>query len=266
MSDVLPRAREAAERAIRLDSTLAEGHLALGFVLGESFEYQEAERRIRRAVTLDTISAEPLYRLGWLMLNMGRTDEAIPILQQAKARDPLYFLVSSYLGLAQINEGLVEEGVTEERRGAELEPRNLGALSFLARGFHRADMPDSAVAVARRLVALTNSPIRLGLAAFVLARSGEPDEADALVKRMEALPPTAWTKWSGLAIAYTGQHDFERAIGAMQQAAKGDGDLFVPFAIFVAGELPADPRIDAVWRRFNLDPARFATRRGVQRP
>lgn len=265
-ADVLPRARIAAERAIGLDSTLAEGHLALGFVLSELFEFEEAESRLRRAVALDVTSAEPLYRLGWLLLNMGRSDEAIPVLQQAKARDPLYFLISSYLGWAQVNEGLVPEGVAELRRGAELEPTNLAALSIFAGGLRRAGMLDSAAAVARRLVSLTDSPIRLGAAAFVLARAGASDEAAALVRQMEALPPTAWTKWSGLAIAYTGQRDFERAIDAMQQAAKGDGDLFVPFANTVAGELPADPRIDAVWRRFNLDPARFATRRGVQRP
>ena len=266
MGEVIPRARAAAERAIRLDSTLAEGHLSLGFVLAEAFDYEGAEREIRRAIALDTTSAEPLYRYGWLLLNTGRSAEAIPVLQQAKARDPLYFLISAYLGWAQINQGQVDEGIAEERRAADLEPRNLATLSIITRGYYRSGMPDSSRAAARRLAALTRSPIRLGAAAFSLARTGAATEADAIVRQMEALPPTTWTKWSGLAIAYTGKRDFERAIGAMQQAAKGDGDLFVPFASVLAGELPQDPRIDAVWRRFHLDPARFATSRGGQRP
>ena len=101
-SAVLPRAREAAQRAVRIDSTLSEGHLALGYVMAESFEWGPAEAELRRAIALDPGAAEPRFRLGYLMLNMLRASEALPVLQQAKARDPMYFLISSYLGTAEI--------------------------------------------------------------------------------------------------------------------------------------------------------------------
>jgi len=266
MGAVLPRARTAAERAVQLDSMSSEGHLALGFVLAEMFEYATSEREIRRAITLDPHSAEAHYRLGWLLLNTGRSAEAIPVLQQAKAIDPLYFLASTYLGWAQVNQGLFAEGVAEERRAAELEPTNLAALSILASGYGRAGLPDSAKAMAHRLVTLTRSPVRLGHAAFAFARGGERKEAEALIRQMEAMPTDTWTRWNGLAIAYAGIGDAARAIDAMEHAAAGDGDLFASFATMLSGELPPDPRIDAVYRRFHLDPARFATRPGANRP
>jgi eukaryotic-like serine/threonine-protein kinase len=266
MGAVLPRARTAAERAVQLDSMSAEGHLALGFLLGESFEYDASERELKRAIALDPRSAEAHYRLGWLLLITGRPAEAIPVLQQSKAIDPLYFLASAYLGWAQINQGLFSEGVAEEYRAAELEPKNLAALTLLAGGYGSAGLRDSAKAVARRLVALTRSPIRLGPAAYAFARGGERKEAEALIRQMEAMPTSTWTRWSGLAIAYAGLGDVERAIHAMEQAAAGDGDLFVSFATLIMGELPPDPRIDAVYRRFHLDPARFATRPGARKP
>ena len=266
MGEVLPRARRAAEGAIQLDSMLSEGHLALGFVLGESFEYGPAEAEIRRSIALDPNSAEPRYRLGWLLLNTGRSADAIPVLQQAMARDPLYFLIPCYLGWAEIETGQVAQGLADERRAAELEPDNVTALSVLTLGYTWAGLPDSARKVARRLVALTRSPMRLGVAAFALARSGERAEAETLIRQMEALPPDTWTRSSALAVAYAGIGDTARAIDMMGRAASGDGDGFVSFATFIAGELPADPRIDAVWRRFHLDLARFATRPGSQRP
>ena len=260
MGSVLPRARIAAERAVRLDSSLADAHLALGFVLGESYDFPAAEAEIKRAIVINPDGAEARYRLGWLYLNMGRSAEAIPTLQQAKARDPVYFLVSSYLGLAEINVGQFDEGIAEEERALELEPANIAALSIMTQGYAKAHRLDSATAVARRIVTLTKSPARLAAAAFSLARSGHQAEADSLIRYLEALPPDAWTKWTALTLAYTGRGDHERAVAAMQRAAAGDGDLFVSYGNLIAGELPPDPRVDAVWRRFHLDPARFATR------
>jgi eukaryotic-like serine/threonine-protein kinase len=259
MSDVLPRAREAAERAVRLDSTLSEAHLALGYVLAESFDWVPAEAELRRAIAIDPAAVEPRYRLGYLLLNMHRAAEALPVLQQAKARDPMYFLVSAYLGTAEIDVGQITDGVAEERRGLALEPRSVAALSTMARGYLVAAMPDSAIAVARRLAAVTQLPGRVGTAAFVLARSGQRSEAEAIIRRLEALPEGTWTRSSGLSIAYLGVNDTARTVSYMERAAAGDGDLFVLFSTLTAAEIPRSSRTDAVWRRFHLDPARMAS-------
>lgn len=67
---------------------------------------------------------------------------------------------------------------------------------------------------------------------------------------------------SALALAYADLRDSARTIDAMQHAAAGDGDALPEYASRLAGELPSDPRIDAVWRRYNVDPARFARKAG----
>jgi TolB-like protein/Flp pilus assembly protein TadD len=260
VGDVTPRARAAAERAVRIDSTLSEAHLALGYVLAESFDWVPAEAELRRAIALDPGAAEPRYRLGYLLLNMQRPAEAVPVLQQAKARDPMYFLIATYLGTAQLDMNQIAEGIAEQRRGLELEPANVAALSTMARGYMVAGMPDSAKAVARRLVAVTQSPGRLGTAAFALAQSGERQEAEAIIRRLEALPPDTWTRSSGLSIAYLGVGDTARSVEYMERAAAGDGDLFVLFSTLTASDVPRNSRTDAVWRRFHLDPARIAQR------
>jgi len=261
MSDVLPRAREAAERAVRLDSMLSEAHLALGYVLAESFDWVPAEAELRRAIALDPAAVEPRYRLGYLLLNMHRPAEALSVLQQAKARDPLYFIVSSYLGTAQIDLGQITAGVAEERRGLELEPSSVAALSTMARGYSVAAMPDSAIAVARRLAMITQSPGRLGTAAFVLARSGQRSEAESIIRRLEAMPEGTWTRSSGLSMAYLGVNDTARSVAYMERAAAGDGDLFVLFSTLTAAEIPRNARTEAVWRRFHLDPSTVTARR-----
>jgi eukaryotic-like serine/threonine-protein kinase len=260
IGDVLPRARDAAEHAVRLDSTLSEAHEALGYALAESFDWIPAEVELRRAIVLDPGAAEPRFRLGYLLLNMMRAPEALPVLQQAKARDPMYFLIRGYLGTAEVAVGQVAEGLAEEQRGLELEPQNVAALSILARGYTIAKMSDSARAIARRLISLNGIPIRNGTAAFTLARAGERKEAEAIIVRLEALPEKSWTRSGALALAYLGVGDTARALTYMERAAAGDGDLIILYSGPLIREIPRSSRTDAVWRRFHLDPALIAQR------
>jgi eukaryotic-like serine/threonine-protein kinase len=258
ISDVLPRGRRAAERAVRLDSTLSEAHEALGYAYAESFDWANAEAEMRRAIALDPGAAEPRFRLGYLMLNTFRPEEALPVLQQAKARDPMYFLISSYLGTAEIELGHVAEGVAEEQRGLELEPDNVAALSLMTGGYRIANMPDSAKAISHRLLALPGIAARRGIAAYTLAIYGDRRDADSLIAVLEALPERSWTRSTALATAYLGVGDTTRAIAYMERAAAGDGDLLVLYGAPLAENIVRNARTDAVWRRFHLDPALLA--------
>jgi serine/threonine-protein kinase len=254
--DVLPRARAAAEHAIALDSTLAEGHVALGYADAEAFDWPAAEAELRHAIALDPNAAEPRYRLGYILMNEGRPEDAIATLQAAVARDPLSFVAVAYLGWAEVDAGRLAEGLTEEQQSVALEPQNLTSLSIVAMGFVRASMPDSARVYAHQILALTSAPGRIGIAAYVLARSGAPDEARMIVRRLQALPSDAWTRWTGLTMAYAGLRDTAAMADAMVHAAAGDGDALPTYATRV-DIVPAGPRVDAVLQRYHLDRARF---------
>ncbi|HEY5085818.1 MAG TPA: tetratricopeptide repeat protein, partial [Gemmatimonadaceae bacterium] len=255
--DVLPRARAAAERAVRLDSTLSDAHLALGYVDAEQFQWKAAEAELRRAITLDPNNAEAQYRLGFIILIQGRAADAIPELRRAEALDPLYSLPAVFLGSAEVRVGRVAEGVAEIRRGLALEPESVVALELLALGYDGAALPDSARLYAHRMLTTSSQPGRVGIAAYVLARNGDRAGAEALVRQLEATPTTAWTRWTALALAYTGLGDTTHAVSAMEHAATGDGDAFPTYAGELYGELPSSPRVDAVLRRYNLDRGRF---------
>jgi len=261
MSDVITRGRAAAERAVRLDSTLSEAHLALGYAYAELFRWDSSEAEMRRAVALDPGAAEPGFRLGYLMINMIRPAEALPVLQEAKARDPMYFLISSYLGIAEIQLGEVAQGVAEEHRAVELEPQNAASLSIMCRGFASAKMTDSTKAIARRLLTLKGIAARSGMAAYTLGRVGERKEAEAVIRDLEALPENAWTRSTALAMAYLGVDDTAHAITYLERAAAtSDGDLLPQYSAPLAVDVPRTARTDAVWRRYNLDPALLAER------
>jgi hypothetical protein len=101
----------------------------------------------------------------------------------------------------------------------------------------------------------------LGRAADVLARSGATDQAKVITDSLERLPPDSWMRWAALTLAYAGLGDTVKMINAMEHAAAGDGDEFPAFIPRLAGELPSGPRVEAVLRRYNLDPRLLAKQR-----
>lgn len=114
--------------------------------------------------------------------------------------------------------------------------------------------------MARRLLGIPGIAARSGMAANVLARSGARKEAEEVTAKLLALPERTWSRSTALAMAYAGLGDTARAVSYMERAAAGDGDLLVLYANPMANQVPRGARTDAVWRRFNLDPASIANR------
>jgi serine/threonine protein kinase/tetratricopeptide (TPR) repeat protein len=86
----MTRAKAAALRALDIDPTLAEGHLALGMILGwYEFDWVAAEQSLKRALDLQPNDALTRLYYGWLLLHTGRGNEGIGQGQVAFGLDPL---------------------------------------------------------------------------------------------------------------------------------------------------------------------------------
>ena len=79
----------------------------------------------------------------------------------------------------------------------------------------------------------------------------------AILKRLEALPPDTWMRANGLVAVYSALGDSAKTIAALERAAAGDGEDLPVYAWATAYSFPTGPRALAVWKRYNLDPAKF---------
>ena len=90
----LPRARDAALKALQLDPSLAEPHAALGMVACHyDYDWPTAEREYKKAFELNPsyASAHQYYALG--LMAHGRFAEANAQLETARRLDPLALIV-----------------------------------------------------------------------------------------------------------------------------------------------------------------------------
>lgn len=92
--DSMPKARTAAQEALRLDPTLAEAHSAAGFVkLTYDWDWTESEREFRKALELNPNQSVVHDEYATLLEAVGRTDEAIVETNKARELDPLSLIV-----------------------------------------------------------------------------------------------------------------------------------------------------------------------------
>jgi serine/threonine-protein kinase len=258
MSDVLPRARAAAERAVALDDALPEAHMALGHVLTEAFEWKKAESELRRAMALDPNRAEVPFRLGFMLLTSGRVQDAIAPFAQAAAADPFYSMPAVYLGFTLALAGRTTEGVAEARRAIELDPTNEAIGNLYSGTLSIAGVNDEALPFARKMVAITTNPRRMGFYGWVLGAGGAKAEAQEILNKVRALPPDTWGRYSSLTYLYVAVGDTAQALAMLDSASRRGGDLLLAQAISSPrfDALRSSPRFAEAMRRYNLDLSR----------
>ena len=98
----MSEAKTTAEKALRLDSTLAEAHTSLAAVkILHDWDWQGAEQEFHRAIELNPNSAQAHHWYGNLLLGPeGRHDEAIAELLRAQELNPLSQIINADTGFA----------------------------------------------------------------------------------------------------------------------------------------------------------------------
>jgi TolB-like protein/tetratricopeptide (TPR) repeat protein len=89
------RAREAAERALVLDPTLAESYAALGNVESNALNYETAVALFKRAIELKPSFATAHQWLGTTLMLTGEREKSLASLERAAALDPRSLIVAS---------------------------------------------------------------------------------------------------------------------------------------------------------------------------
>ncbi|MCB1036468.1 MAG: winged helix-turn-helix domain-containing protein [Acidobacteria bacterium] len=119
-AEVFPRAREAAETALRLEGRLAEAHAALAFVrLYFDYDPASAEEEFQRAVELRPSYAMAFHWRAGALSALKRHDQAIEAMQRALELDPLSLSVQSDAGWYYLFAGRRDEAAAECRRTLE---------------------------------------------------------------------------------------------------------------------------------------------------
>jgi serine/threonine-protein kinase len=252
---VLPLAKAAALHALKIDDTLAEAYVPLGFVhFWYDWDWSAAEAAFRRGIELQPNLADLHFGYAALLSNLGRHDEALRESQHARELDPtspLYVaLEASFVAYAgRPDEAhLQAEGVRNAHPDFWIAHLVLGWLDS------NAGRDTAAVDDFREAAKLSGgSQQAVSMLGFALARAGRKAEArsllDELLRRAqkEYLPPT------GIATIYCGLGDKEQALRWLERGYAAH-DVRMTFLQVDRrwDTLRDDPRFAALLRKMHL--------------
>jgi TolB-like protein/tetratricopeptide (TPR) repeat protein len=172
--ECMPKAKAAAVRAIEIDDSLAEAHVALGLYLSIfSWNQPVAEREFRRAIELNPNYPSAHQQLAnYCLMAMGRFDEAIAEGRRAEELDPLSPIISSDVGANLTRARRLDEAIAQFNRTLTLDPNFYSARYALATAYHAKGNYAEAIAEYRKALALNDDPWVKALLARSLAKSG----------------------------------------------------------------------------------------------
>ncbi len=174
---LLPRAGDAAQRALDLGPDLAEAHASLGMIHYARREGPAAVRQLQLAVGLRTSYAEAHNWLSWVNLLVGRPQEALASAKRAVELNPLSPEAVSNLSLSYLVNGKEQLALQEARHTQEILPDYATGHFYEAVSLYHLGQPADAQSIVRDLeVPWTESgPV----AVLALARVATGDSASA---------------------------------------------------------------------------------------
>jgi TolB-like protein len=218
----LKDAEASALRALALDSSLYEAHLALGdFRRMHDLDWAGAESSYAQAIA-NNPSYESAHRAYGMMLSVqGRHHEAIRSSERACELDPLCLVVGTTAGWTRYVAGDFDAAIDHCRNTIDMDPEFMPARRVLAAAYLQAGRQAEALSELESAVSMDegdSDPALLASLAHARAVTGNGSDAVALIARARALESERYVPPYYLAMAYVGLDRFDAAFEMLDQA------------------------------------------------
>jgi TolB-like protein/tetratricopeptide (TPR) repeat protein len=247
---LLELAESEAGKAISYDSTLAEGHYALGRVREAMLDFPAAEASLRHAVELDPNRSIYRRSLSYMKAWSGRSEEELAEARRALETDPLnpYALAAVASGMYGLHR--YDEALAQLEQLSAVKPPLQGVSFAIAQCYAKKGMWEKAIATLRP-GAEAGDPLFTALLGHMLAKTGQRDEAMRVLADLKARRERTGAGAFQIAVVYAGLGDLDETFAWLDKSI--DDRSIVSFIMGPTFEdLRSDPRFNIMRRRLGL--------------
>jgi eukaryotic-like serine/threonine-protein kinase len=243
--DTFPRARAAAEKAIALDPSLAEGHASRGYALMYfDWDFANAESEYRRAIQLNPSYAVAHQWYAYLLTAMERpfaaADAEISI---AKALDPLSPAIDTDRAYISYYYGRNEDALHAVGLALEIDPKFALGYFWLGRIYTSQERYADADQAFHDIGPLRTWTPAMAALGYMYGKAGRVQDARATLAEFDTLTQHGrYASAYAIAAIYAGLGDRERVFQYLDAAHREHSHWLV--------WLKRDPR----WDAFRADP------------
>jgi len=257
--DGYPRAKEAAQKALELDDTLAEAHTSLAFINAfYDWDWSGSEREFQRAIALNPDDAAAREWYAYSLANMGRSEEAIAEQKRALELDPLSLISNRVLGLEFYFARYYDQAIEQYRKTLELDPTFLFTHNNLCLAYVQKSMYTEGIAECEKeMVLSTHNARALSGLGYAYAVAGRSAEARNVLDQLNAISKQEYVPALSRVGVYVGLGEKGQAFEWLEKAYedRSIGSTFARIKVDpIYDPLRSDPRFADLLRRMNLQP------------
>jgi TolB-like protein/DNA-binding winged helix-turn-helix (wHTH) protein/Tfp pilus assembly protein PilF len=251
---LMPKAREAALRALEIDDALPEAHVALALILENyDWDWNAAEKEYRRAIDLNPNYATAHQWYAEFLTWRGRFDEALRESEAARKLDPLSLIIATDHAAILYFSRQYDRAIEQFQSVREMDPSfwraHLVIDAYIQRGRFTealADLEDwrrdsgDGINKRSRLV-------------YLYGRMGQKDKARAELRKLEAMKDKQPPDPVAMAMAYIGVGNNDAALHSLEKAyADRSNELTALKVEPVYDPLRGEPRFQELLRHVGL--------------
>jgi TolB-like protein/Flp pilus assembly protein TadD len=255
-SEIMPKAKQAALRALELDDSIAEAHLSLAMVKFRfDWDWAGAEKEFKRAIELNHGYSPARYWYAVYLLTSARFDEAFTEAMTARQLSPLSPVMHFSLGLLLYASCQHEEAIEQLRETVALDARFPLPHIVLGLTLGRKGRFDEAIAEFKQaLTSAGANPLWSSFLGQVYAAAGKTEDALRILQELRTqsakrhVPPVAF------AMVYAGLGKLDDAFHWLEKAADEHDGLLIYLKVGSAFDsMRSDRRFPAFLARVDLE-------------
>ncbi len=252
--DMLDRAREAANRALALDSANVQALTALAYTDALQYRNSSSDKLFNRAIATDSTFATAHFWHGLLYLQQMRNDEALAEIQRARALEPASLVINTAITQVLYDMRRYDDAEKSGRAVLQLDSTIQLGIVDIAKVLIEKGRSTEAIAMLRPIVEVPGMSHleKVGVMAYALARAGQKEEARSMLSKVEAQTSTRSTQRGMIAAALDAVGEREKAMVTLREAID-DHDLWLAHYLSAApyDGLRADPRVRELFAKIS---------------
>jgi len=258
--EAMPKAKEAAQRALAIDNALGEAHASLAYIaFFYDWDWAAAERGFKRALELNPNNADTHHWYSHFLMGQGRIEESLIQSKRALELSPFDILFNIHLAWHYLYARQYDQALDQIEKTIEMDKNFAQTYPWLGLILEQKGRYADAIAAFENAIRLFpgGSSIAEAELAHTYAVSGNREEAQKIIAELQELAKSKNISSFQIAAIYAGLGEKDHAFEWLGKAYEERSDSLVYLMVDPRLDgLRSDPRFTDLARRVGLIPQR----------
>ncbi len=262
--DVMPKAKEAARRALAIDNALGEAHASLAYItFFYDWDWATAEKEFKHALELNPNNADTHHWYSHFLMGQRRIEESLTQSKRALELSPFDILFNIHLGWHYLYARQYDQALDQIEKTIEMDKNFAQTYPWLGLILEQKGRYPEAIAAFQKAIKLFpgGSSIAEAELAHTYAVSGDREKAQKIIAELQELSKSKYVSSFQIAAIYAGlsaspaRTEKDQAFAWLEKAYAERSDGLVNLENEQRFDsLRSDPRFTDLARRVGLIP------------